>query len=574
GPDPAWLCGPPGPRPAGLGGRRRSSLSDSGDTGIGTYCSEGTATTPLTPLHPGLEDDGVPVLRAPPSPSADRNPPRRWSSLTGLPDGSRRRPDRHGSLDRARALLLRSPGAGPVCRLTRGGGGGGGGGDRSLPSALSSPIRHSSSFPDPLLSSLSSLPGEDTLRTQKWLAEQMEFRPRAEPDGPLPWQHDPRTSQVRRGPGRSLPFNMLVKVKEGLLRQRELEIERQKQQIVQLQARIRENELRAQQESAVSQQTAARPPREEELSRKLAVAEWEVLHVNDFFKHITQKHSEDVHKLEDKIRTRDRYISSLKKKRQREGGLNQERQQRIEILERYLSELPTLHEVHGGAQREEQAQRRAEDLEAAVSRLESSLQDGRAQIQDKDVQIQLQAQREEELEASVHSLQQKVQQCLDDGVRVPMQDLKRLEAENRELRQQRDHNSRQIDRLSSTLTVSLEERSTARLPERSSSEHPPSLAQQQQQQPAGGGSAPLEAGQLLKEMSLCLLDLQALCSILIQRAQGKEPSLALLLGMKGTTSTHTHTHTHTHRGEESGWRFRAVLGWKHQASLTCRAKWM
>uniref|UniRef100_A0A4W6DNF0 Uncharacterized protein n=1 Tax=Lates calcarifer TaxID=8187 RepID=A0A4W6DNF0_LATCA len=41
-----------------------------------------------------------------------------------------------------------------------------------------------------------------------------------------------------------------------------------------------------------------------------------------------------------------------------------------------------------------------------------------------------------------------------------------------------------------------------------------------------------EVGRLLKEMSLCLLDLQALCSILAQRAQGKEPNLSLLLGMK------------------------------------------
>lgn len=48
-----------------------------------------------------------------------------------------------------------------------------------------------------------------------------------------------------------------------------------------------------------------------------------------------------------------------------------------------------------------------------------------------------------------------------------------------------------------------------------------------------------EVGQLLKEMSLCLLDLQALCSILAQRAQGKEPNLSLLLGMKCMQTTHT-----------------------------------
>lgn len=45
------------------------------------------------------------------------------------------------------------------------------------------------------------------------------------------------------------------------------------------------------------------------------------------------------------IKTRDRYISSLKKKCQRESEQNQEKQQRIETLEKYLSDLPTLDEV-------------------------------------------------------------------------------------------------------------------------------------------------------------------------------------------------------------------------------------
>ena len=35
-----------------------------------------------------------------------------------------------------------------------------------------------------------------------------------------------------------------------------------------------------------------------------------------------------------------------------------------------------------------------------------------------------------------------MQQCLDDGVRLPMQDLKRLEVENTKLLQQQDHSSR------------------------------------------------------------------------------------------------------------------------------------
>ena len=72
-----------------------------------------------------------------------------------------------------------------------------------------------------------------------------------------------------------------------------------------------------------------------------------------------------------------------------------------------------------------------------------------------------------------------------------------------------------------------------------------SLSQNQRQVEEGvmvrpaTGSQVTEAGPLLREMSLCLLDLQALCSILTQRAQGKEPNLALLLGIK---CEYTHTH--------------------------------
>lgn len=40
---------------------------------------------------------------------------------------------------------------------------------------------------------------------------------------------------------------------------------------------------------------------DEELGRKLAVAELEVLHLNDLFKQVTQKYTEDIRKLEEKV---------------------------------------------------------------------------------------------------------------------------------------------------------------------------------------------------------------------------------------------------------------------------------
>ena len=44
------------------------------------------------------------------------------------------------------------------------------------------------------------------------------------------------------------------------------------------------------------------------------------------------------------IRSRDKHISNLKKKCQKESELKRENQQRIETLERYLADLPTLED--------------------------------------------------------------------------------------------------------------------------------------------------------------------------------------------------------------------------------------
>ncbi|XP_047430246.1 centrosomal protein of 85 kDa-like isoform X3 [Mugil cephalus] len=686
------------------GGRRQSTVSDSGDTGIGTYCSDSveedssSSTTPLpfqprSQYHLGMDDDSIPTVHVVPSPSSspgfrmtasphntgrlptssqlpspavsplgtssyldlkDHQPIRRWSSLNKLSSGADKsssrtpgyqyNPDAQGSLDRGllhryrkehsnmdlylplssslmcSTLLQRSPGAGPSyrddrsCRYT------GLETDLSFSSALSSPIKQTSldmkytALPEAKLAweggqvcglGLSkqvdiplghqadrSSPIQPAVRTQMWLAEQMEYRPKVERgndlgqvsrtgtegcggDGLSPWQQglQQEAGLDQMLIGSSLSVNTLVKVKEGLLRQRELEIERQKQQILQLHARIRENELRAQQvlqsqrgwcddphilnvkESSMrtpTKQPSVRLCHDEDLNRKLAIAELEVLHLNKFFMQVTQKYTEHIRKLEEKIKTRERYISTLKKKCQRESDQNQEKQQRIETLEKYLSDLPTLDEVQFQAKQKE-VQQKAKDLEKKVSELQKSLQEGFALLKDKDIKLEMQARREKELIASVHSLEQKVQQCLDDGVRLPMQDLKRLEVENTQLLEQQDHSSRlfkhqkeQIERLTSQLTATSTRLQTKRglfhrqLSHLLEKEKSPATASTAciQQPPLDDGMLQRshmempEVAQLLKEMSLCLLDLQGLCSILAQRAQGKEPNLSLLLGMK------------------------------------------
>ncbi|KAG7999788.1 Centrosomal protein of 85 kDa-like, partial [Nibea albiflora] len=618
----AWHSNPPDHGNSICGGRRHSTVSDSGDTGIGT-CSDSveddssSSTTPLSfqPLthHLGQDDDGIPIVHVMPSPTSspytnfrippsstscwirpcqqvtptvsplgapncldmkDHQPIRRWSSLTKLssgtdksstrPSGNQYNPGSQGSLDRGllhghrkealtsnvdlylplsssmfgHNLLQRSPGAGPCYWYNHSGSSTGL--ETDLSSAVPLPLRHNnldmncSALPEAKLAQgggqVCSLglpkqvdsplghqtdrgsPVQTAIRTQMWLTEQMEYKPTVQrggklgqintgtgtegcgAEGPSPWQqgHQQEPGLNLMLMGTSLPVNTLVKVKEGLLRQRELEIDRQKQQILQLHARIRENELRAQQvvqsqrgwfddfhilntkESAMRR--PSKQPSDEELSRKLVVAELEVLHLSEFFKQVTQKYTEDIKKLEEKIKTRDRYISSLKKKCQRESEQNQEKQQRIETLEKYLSDLPTLDEVQAQSQQQEEVQQKAKDLEKTLSQLQKSLEEGCSLIKEKSIKIEMQAKREKELIVSVHSLQKKVQQCLGDG--------KQWQMNEGLLRHPLSH---------------------VKTP---------------------------EVGRLLKEMSLCLLDLQALCGILAQRAQGKEPNLSLLLGMK------------------------------------------
>ncbi|KAM6964807.1 centrosomal protein of 85 kDa-like [Aplochiton taeniatus] len=697
--------------------RRHSAASDSGDTGIGTSCSDSvedqssSSTTPsssqaqahLQPQQPGLVHH-LPTAHVMPSPSpggasvggaklgvaapcgaspwSSASSSGAWSSLTRLTAGgcggekapsSRAGPgyrgpsDPHGSLDRgllygfrqdplgganaadlylpssssssssvALGLLLRSPGADPRYRYdpsaasrtagrsaplkpssldlgysalpeSRAGPPGAGGvGGHCPPAQRGLPLGHTAVGGSPI---------QPAVRTQMWLSEQMEYRPGSElgggggagrgagsetcggPAALSPWQQEQAQRERLRQEaelnqmlaGASLPVNTLVKIKEGLLRQRELEIDRQKQQILQLHARIRENELRAQQvlqgqrghcdepyllqpkDSPYDSPAAVVPPTQPsdrptcceggELGRKLAAAELEVLRLNEFLKQNTQKYSEDIKKLEEKMKTRDRYISSLKKKCQRESEQNLEKQQRIETLEKYLADLPSLDEVQSQAQQLVEVQQKSQALEETVSALEQRLSEERAVAKEKDTLIETQSLREKELMAAVHSLQQKVEQCLEDGVRLPMIDLKQMEGENTRLVEQQEHSSllianqkKQIDRLTQDLTTMerklnkqkvLTQEIHSQLLEKDEDLATLSrtLHENHRQVEEGVLVRPLpqvqvsEAGPLLKEMSLCLLDLKALCSILSQRAQGQEPNLALLLGIKSMSVT-------------------------------------
>ncbi|KFO24449.1 hypothetical protein H920_14155 [Fukomys damarensis] len=456
-------------------------------------------------------------------------------------------------------------------------------------------------------------PIQPSVRTQMWLTEQLRANPlegqTAEDACGLPWP-----AQLGEAPLQALmvasrqsysppgfqdfsKWESMLKVKEGLLRQKELVIDRQKQQITHLHERIRDNELRAQHallgryvncedpyvaslqpqyESTTLQTTRAEravaQPQPEGLEQKLTSTEKEVSQLSDFLTQRMSQFSEEKKKLEEKLKTRDRYISSLKKKCQKESEQNKEKQRRIETLEKYLADLPTLDDVQSQSLQLQVLEEKNKNLQEALIDTEKKFEEIKKQCQEKEAQLMCQKKKEKELVTSIQSLQQKVERCLEDGIRLPMLDTKQLQSENDDLREQNvaagkiiSSQQDEINRLTLELQsiqgklceekltaqkmmeeLERKERNLQRLSRRlledcRQTEEPSSL-------PGEGPEAELPGqqtvppkrplfdltviDQLFREMSCCLLDLKALCSILNQRAQGKEPNLSLLLGIR------------------------------------------
>lgn len=465
------------------------------------------------------------------------------------------------------------------------------------------------------------VPIQPSVRTQMWLTEQLRTNPlegrNTEDSYNLaPWQQQQiedfrqgseTPMQVLAGSSRQSyspsgyqdfsKWESMLKIKEGLLRQKEIVIDRQKQQITHLHERIRDNELRAQhamlghyvncEDSYVAslqpqyENTSLQTPFSEEsvshsqqgeFEQKLASTEKEVLQLNEFLKQRLSLFSEEKKKLEEKLKTRDRYISSLKKKCQKESEQNKEKQRRIETLEKYLADLPTLDDVQSQSLQLQILEEKNKNLQEALIDTEKKIEEIKKQCQDKETQLICQKKKEKELVTTVQSLQQKVERCLEDGIRLPMLDAKQLQNENDNLRQQNETASKiidsqqdEIDRMileiqsmqgklskekltTQKMMEELEkkERNLQRLTEallenQRQTDETCSLLDQGQEADQSRQQTVLSKrplfdltviDQLFKEMSCCLFDLKALCSILNQRAQGKEPNLSLLLGIR------------------------------------------
>ncbi|XP_062254870.1 centrosomal protein of 85 kDa isoform X2 [Platichthys flesus] len=397
-------------------------------------------------------------------------------------------------------------------------------------------------------------------------------------------------------------WDALVKASESLLKEKELIIDRQKQHMSQLEQRLRESELQAhgallgrgasygdmymlrlqeaQRENAFlraqfAERTDCVALEKVEGDRRLGAVESETRRLTDCLKETCERHAEEMKKQEERIRSRDKHISNLKKKCQKEGELKRENQQRIETLERYLADLPTLEDYQSQNKQLLEAEQQAAQLQENAKELEACLETTRSQLREKDALLEEQKRRERDLLTTITDMQQRVQQGLEDGARLPSLDIEKLRGENNGLREEHhrlkkviEKQHRMMEQLGSQIQsleqqISQEDNSSQALrgdvlakeqnvlelhkamkelsaqnqelmeqnltlkeqmsdPEQRSSNQASSALQ-----PAGARLTQ----RLHVEIASCLSDLRSLCSILTQRAQGQDPNLSLLLGL-------------------------------------------
>ncbi|XP_030605499.1 centrosomal protein of 85 kDa isoform X2 [Archocentrus centrarchus] len=367
-------------------------------------------------------------------------------------------------------------------------------------------------------------------------------------------------------------WDALVKASESLLKEKELIIERQKQHMAQLEQRLRESELQvhgallgrgpsygdmcmlrlqeAQRENAFlraqfAERTDSVVLEKAEAERRLGAVEAETRRLTESLKEACERHTEEMKKQEERIRSRDKHISNLKKKCQKESELKRENQQRIETLERYLADLPTLEDYQNQNKQLLEAEHHVAQLEEKVRELEACLEMTNSQLKEKDAYLEEQKRRERDLLTTITDMQQRVQQGLEDGARLPSLDFEKLRGENNSLREEQqrlkkviEKQHRMMEQLGSQIQaleeqISQEESSSQALREEV-------LAKEQNvlelhtamKEPAGANLTK----RLHVEIASCLSDLRSLCSILTQRAQGQDPNLSLLLGLTSPPS--------------------------------------
>lgn len=381
---------------------------------------------------------------------------------------------------------------------------------------------------------------------------------------------------------------------EQLLKEKELLIDKQRKHISQLEQKVRESELQVhsallgrpapfgdvcllrlqelQRENTFlraqfAQKTEALSKEKIELERKLSASEVEIQLIRESLKMALQKNSEEGKKQEERVKGRDKHINNLKKKCQKESEQNREKQQRIETLERYLADLPTLEDHQKQSQQLKDSELKSTELQERVTELESLLEKIQTACREKEVQLESLRQREAEFSSTRHSLQDK--HCMEASGEGPAQqeegpkvEMESWQKECDSLRKIVEKQQQKMDQLRSQVQsleqeVAEEEGTSQALKEEAQrretalqqlrtavkelsaqnqdlieknltlQEH---LRQAQPVSPSSPDTAQL-AFELHQELASCLQELQAVCSIVTQRAQGHDPNLSLLLGI-------------------------------------------
>ncbi|XP_036888629.1 centrosomal protein of 85 kDa isoform X1 [Sturnira hondurensis] len=380
---------------------------------------------------------------------------------------------------------------------------------------------------------------------------------------------------------------------EHLLKEKELLIDKQRKHISQLEQKVRESELQVhnallgrpapfgdfcllrlqelQRENTFlraqfAQKTEALNKEKIELERKLSASEVEVQLIRESLKVALQKHSEEGKKQEERVKGRDKHINNLKKKCQKELEQNREKQQRIETLERYLADLPTLEDHQKQSQQLKDSELKSTELQERVTELESLLEETQAACREKEVQLESLRQREADC-STRHSLQDK--QCVEASGESPAEqeecpkvEMESCQKESASLRKIVENQQQKMDHLRSKVQslqqqVAQEEGTSQALREEAQRretalqqlrtavkelsaqnqdliEKNLTLQEYLHQAQPGSPSSPDTAQlafELHQELASCLQDLQAVCSIVTQRAQGHDPNLSLLLGI-------------------------------------------
>ncbi|XP_036888630.1 centrosomal protein of 85 kDa isoform X2 [Sturnira hondurensis] len=318
---------------------------------------------------------------------------------------------------------------------------------------------------------------------------------------------------------------------EHLLKEKELLIDKQRKHISQLEQKVRESELQV--HNAL-------------LGRPAPFGDFCLLRLQ--------------------VKGRDKHINNLKKKCQKELEQNREKQQRIETLERYLADLPTLEDHQKQSQQLKDSELKSTELQERVTELESLLEETQAACREKEVQLESLRQREADC-STRHSLQDK--QCVEASGESPAEqeecpkvEMESCQKESASLRKIVENQQQKMDHLRSKVQslqqqVAQEEGTSQALREEAQRretalqqlrtavkelsaqnqdliEKNLTLQEYLHQAQPGSPSSPDTAQlafELHQELASCLQDLQAVCSIVTQRAQGHDPNLSLLLGI-------------------------------------------